>query len=279
MQEICRTLNGKDGSEDIQPVLDKLEEPIRKILPPSYAKKPSLLRALRSYLGKCRDSYRPRDLLKCLLKHVEAEWSEVNPDFALSAPPCPRPEYLLALAPLPQVHQALIGVLAESYSLDQLLLEESLSAPFLFGFCANASLPGGPLPPFRNSSCGILREEVKKKRCFLIFKPDSSLDWEMVECRRDSLKLSVFARATVSRRGPPIPSPELQKFIPSWYGVAFGRVEQLVGGCSDAFTEDRPFFAKTGGYDWDLVMEYHNDLLENLRRRSATVRPAVNPGM
>ncbi len=282
LRYICQKLHEGDPKA-IQPVLDQLERLIRKLLPLPYAKEGNLHQSLRRYLGKCRDSYRPRDLLKRVLKQVEAEWSQASLDLDLPTPPCPRPEYILALAPLPQVHQALIGVLAESYSLGQSLLEGSLSAPLLFGFCANTSLPGGPLPPFRNSPCGTLQKDhlchplqkdKKRKRCLLIYKRSRSpdIDWKMVECRKDSLKLSVFAYATDDQRGPPIPSPELQRLVPTWYGVAFNWVERLVGRCSDA--KDWPFFAERGGYDWDLVMEYHNTLLQTLRERSAAVGPA-----
>lgn len=248
----------------IQKVLQDHAETLLRLAPEPVrrAKKPE--DALRNFLAE-GTGYRARDLLGLLKRGLEKELGRKRPSNPVPpAPSCPpppalMPEMVLALVPLPAMAHAFFRLLSRRYRLDRRSLEQAVSALVVYGFLRDATADpytGDPRALFRSvGGLGVDEDSCPSSAC-LNFSGKKTYTLCEAEATGKCLRLNVNLPEEES-----LASPRLKDTWPFWYEGAEAILAWILyhpSALGHLFPDDE-------GLDWDLVEEYHGEVLEALR--------------
>ena len=255
-QKLVQSL--RDHHSPLAKALDELLDPanpegktVRELahtlVPTQYRKRGSLNRhLLAQYLGDS-PGYQPRHILHSLLKELLPKaWPLPNPQQRC---PC-RPEWILALTPLPTLHRALLEMVERFWGLR---LRGAVASLFLHGFLRDSRAQPDWPKLFREGPS--LEGEPKKwgrKEGERLVERDSQ---RPVMVRSLNQELRVHLPHSLDQT---LASPRLARLAPvrrcGWYQV----VDRHLQGCLNGACDGHGWpFPQGEDYDWDLVEEYH----------------------
>lgn len=235
---------GGDGC--LKEVLRSAGGSLRSLLPDHYKHQP-LLDGLRSYLSGDASGYRARDLWRAFLRRLGQGAEAKAPALDCLGPPPAVPEFLLALLPVPAMHRALVRTLGRAHGVAEGDLEASLSALFAYLYVRSATCQKS-WHPLLFQGKGDLDAGHQDGYAWLVRRKGGET---IAEAEERELRAHL-------KWDQPLASPRLVDVMRGWYEVA----DAMLGTFP---LESGKVFCGPEGYDWDLVEEYHEAVLEALR--------------
>jgi hypothetical protein len=255
---------GKSEPEGILGVLQEHLDTLLALAPKAVQGAKDPKSALRRFLAK-GTGYRARDLFGLLKRGLEKELGKkplsapVPPAPSCPPPPALMPEMVLALVPPPAMAHAFFRLLSRRYRLDRRSLEQAVSALVVYGFLRDATADpytGDPRTLFRSVGGLDVDEDSCPSSVCLNFSREKIYTLCEAKATGKCLRLNVNLPEDES-----LASPRLKDTWPFWYTGAAAILLQILSHPS----APGHLFPDGNGLDWDLVEEYHGEVLEALR--------------
>lgn len=260
LPKVARAL--KDGrgrlGTALRRALEKHLDLLLPFVPEEIGRLPKTKRAsaLRRYLAQEVGGYKAWDLWRELLRGI----NDALPDLGKPLPDSRGcvclplvPEAILALLPFPVLGVAFFQALANSWRFQNERLQEATAAHFVYGFVRQEERF-----PFNKGAADLFRD-IKPLR------KEGDMDWAYLDCdakgtvleakRKDANTLCLSAYLEEDTR---LKGTRLRKHLKMWYEFADVLAAHYLR-CGGSLHPGN------GGYDWDLIEEYHEAILRWLR--------------